>query len=190
MSEFNLQVVTSSTREGRKGDSIAKWFLGEARRHGKFAIEPVDLRDIKLPLFDEPNHPRFQKYEHEHTKRWSAIVSRADAFVFILAEYNYSMPPALVNAIDYLSKEWAYKPCGFVSYGGVSGGTRALQQARLMVTGLKMVPLVEAVSIPFFAQYIDQATGEFKPPEAQVKAVPPMMDELYRWCGALKALRS
>ena len=59
------------------------------------------------------------------------------------------MPPALVNALDTLYREWTYKPVGFVSYGGVSGGIRSVQTAKLMVTGFKMMPMVEAVNIPF-----------------------------------------
>src|SRR6185295_5597150 len=96
--------------------------VAQATKHGKLDAELVDLRDYALPLFDEPKHPRFGQYEHEHTKRWSAKVKEADAFVFVTAEYNYGMPPSLLNALTYLSAEWAYKAAAFVSYGGVSGG--------------------------------------------------------------------
>ena len=54
-------------------------------------------------------------------------MSRADAYVFVTPEYNYSAPPSLVNALDFVYKEWNEKPCGFVGYGGVSGGLRAGQ---------------------------------------------------------------
>ena len=72
----------------------------------------MDLAEVNLPVFDEPEHPRFRKYQHEHTKAWSARVARADAYVFVTPEYNFSTPPALLNAIDYLVHEWAYKPVG------------------------------------------------------------------------------
>ncbi|HVU14702.1 MAG TPA: NAD(P)H-dependent oxidoreductase, partial [Phototrophicaceae bacterium] len=92
---LHLQIITVSTRQGRSGHRVGDWFANYARQHGKFEIETVDLAEINLPLFDEPNHPRFQKYEHDHTKAWSEIVSRADAFVFVTPEYNYSAPPSL-----------------------------------------------------------------------------------------------
>ena len=69
-----------------------------------------------------------RQYEHEHTKEWTASVNAADAFVFVLPEYNLLAAARFVNAIDYLFWEWQYKPVGFVSYGGVSGGLRAAQQ--------------------------------------------------------------
>ena len=97
---LNLQVVTAATRQGREGPKVAAWFLERARAHGKFQIEPIDLAEVNLPLFDEPRHPRFKQYEHDHTKAWSATIERADAFVFVVPEYNFSMAPSLLNAID------------------------------------------------------------------------------------------
>ncbi|HET8598477.1 MAG TPA: NAD(P)H-dependent oxidoreductase, partial [Castellaniella sp.] len=122
---LKLQVIICSTRPGRVGPAVARWFHGFARNHGQFDVELVDLADFALPLYDEPVHPRMQQYEHDHTKRWSASVAAADAYIFVTPEYNYSAPPTLVNALDFVYKEWNYKPCGFVSYGGVSGGLRA-----------------------------------------------------------------
>src|SRR5699024_7105059 len=126
-----LHVIISSTRPGRVGPSVARWFHEYACHHGGFEAELVDLADFNLPVYDEPAHPRLGQYEHEHTKRWSASVAAADAYVFVAPEYNYSPTPALVNALDFVYNEWNYKPCGFVSYGGVSGGLRAVQAARL-----------------------------------------------------------
>jgi NAD(P)H-dependent FMN reductase len=183
-----LQILTASTRQGRQGPAVAAWFEQQARQHPAFAIEPVDLADVNLPLIDEPEHPRFRKYQHDHTKAWSERVDRADAFVFVTPEYNFSAPPSLVNAIDYLFHEWAYKPVGFVSYGGVSGGLRSVQMLKQTVTTLKMMPMVEAVSIPFFTKSID-ASGKFTPDDLQNKAAAAMLTELRRWTDALKALR-
>lgn len=184
-----LQVVTVATRQNRAGPVVAEWFLERARGHGKFTIEAIDLASIDLPMFDEPKHPRFAQYEHEHTKRWSAIVSRADAYVFVTPEYNYGAPPSIVNAIDYLNREWAYKAVGFVSYGGVSGGTRSVQMIKQLVTALRMMPIPEAVSIPFFTQYVDKETGTLAPGATQDAAASTMLDELLRWTGALATLR-
>ncbi|HEX5438279.1 MAG TPA: NADPH-dependent FMN reductase [Gemmatimonadaceae bacterium] len=187
---LELQVITVSTRDARQGPAVAAWFLERACAHGKFHIESVDLAEVHLPVFNEPRHPRLQQYEHAHTKAWSAIVSRADAFVFVTPEYDFSAPAALVNALQYLSREWAYKPVGFVSYGGVSGGTRGVQMTKQIVTALKMMPMAEAVSVPFFAQYIDKETGAFAPGETQEKAAVVMLDELLKWATALAPLRA
>jgi NAD(P)H-dependent FMN reductase len=185
----HLQIVIASTRPARKGPAIAAWFEQVARQHGGFEIEVVDLAEVNLPLLDEPEHPRLGKYQHAHTRAWSARVAKADAFVFVTPEYNFSTPPALVNALDYLVNEWAYKPVAYVSYGGVSGGLRSVQMNKLMVTALRMMPLPEAVTLPFFTKLFDQATGAFAPGEAQDKAARVMLDELAKWAVALAPLR-
>lgn len=184
-----LQVITVSTRPGRKGQAVAAWFEQHARAHAGFEIEPVDLADVNLPLFNEPEHPRLRKYQHEHTRRWSAIVSRADAFVFVMPEYNYSPPPSMTNALDYLVQEWAYKPAGLVSYGGVSGGMRAMQMVKLTLNALKVVPIVESVVLTAFTKRIDPATGAFTPEESAARAAATMLTELGRWADALAVLR-
>lgn len=184
-----LHTVIASTRPGRKGAAVGQWFHEFAGHHGKFETALVDLAEFNLPLLDEPAHPRLRQYEHEHTKAWSASVEAADAFVFVTPEYNYGPPASLINALDFLYSEWNYKPVGFVSYGGVSGGLRSVQMTKQIVTTLKMVPLVEAVPIPFFSQHIDD-TGTFVPAEIHEKSATEMLDELLRWAEALKPLRT
>jgi NAD(P)H-dependent FMN reductase len=183
-----LHIIVTSTREQRVATSVASWFVEQARQHGKFEVVLVDLKEVKLPLLDEPNHPTLRRYQNEHTKAWSKSVEAADAFVFVLPEYNYGMPPALLNALDYLYHEWNYKPAGFVSYGGVSGGTRSVQMSKQVLTTLKVVPLPEAVILPFVAKHID-AEKKFSAEDWQQKASTTMLDELLRWTNALRTLR-
>ena len=182
-----LHVVITSTRPGRGGLAVGNWFFEAAKAHGGFDVEKVDLAEQELPLLDEPQHPRLQKYENEHTKRWSAKVREADAFVFVVPEYDYGMPATLLNALHYLFHEWAYKPCAFVSYGGISGGMRSVQMSKMVITSLKMMPLPEAVAIPFYTKQIEN--GVFVPQKPQTDSVKPMLDELAKWAGALAPLR-
>ena len=184
-----LHVVITSTRAGREGMPVGTWFFDHARAHGGFDPTLIDLKEVNLPLFDEPKHPRLRQYANEHTKAWSAQVNVADAFVFVIPEYNYGMPPSLLNALDFLSVEWAYKAVGFVSYGGMSGGIRSVQMAKLVITSLKMMPIPEAVAIPFFAKSID-AQGVVQGGEALAKSATTMLDELLKWDRALRTIRS
>ena len=186
---MKLHVVVCSTRPGRVGLAIGQWFAERARAHARFDVLLVDLKEVGLPLYDEPNHPRLKRYEQAHTKAWSALVGAGDAFVFVTPEYNYAPPPSLVNAIDYLFHEWGYKPAGFVSYGGVSGGTRAVQVTKQLLTTLKVMPIPEAVTIPMVAQHLDEG-GAFKGGESFDKASGGMLDELHRWASALAPLRA
>jgi NAD(P)H-dependent FMN reductase len=184
-----LQIIIASTRPGRVGLPVAQWFAERARSHGKFEIDVADLAEIKLPFVDEPNHPRLRQYTKQHTKDWSARVAAADAFAIVLPEYNYSMPATIKNAIDFLHFEWQYKPVGFVSYGGISAGTRSTQQLKQVVTTLKMFALPEAVAIPFVHQFIDDE-GIVQANEVMEQASTTMLDELVRVEAALRPLRA
>ena len=183
-----LLIVIASTRPGRVGLPVGRWFESQAREHGAFEVQVADLLELDLPFMDEPNHPRLGQYTQEHTKEWAAKVGAADAFAFVMPEYNYGFTAPLKNAIDYLHSEWQYKPVGFVSYGGVSGGTRAVQMLKQVVTTLKLTPLFEAVTIPFVAQFIDDE-GDFAPNEMIEQSGKAVLDELVRVSAALAVLR-
>ena len=183
-----LQIIIASTRPGRVGPSVASWINERAIAHGGFDVELIDLAEVNLPMFDEPKHPRFRQYVHQHTKDWSATIDRADAFIFVIPEYNYGFNAAIKNAIDYLNAEWQHKPVGFVSYGGVAAGTRAVQMLKQVVTTLKMVPMFDAVNIPFVQQFLD-ADRKLQPNDIMEAAATAMLDELVRWTASLRALR-
>lgn len=184
-----LEIITASTRPGRIGPAISGWMETLAAAHAGFReVEVVDLAEVKLPFMDEPLHPRLGRYAHQHTRDWSAKVGEADAFVFVMPEYNYGYNAELKNAIDYLHEEWKYKPVGLVSYGGVSAGTRAAQMIKQVVTTLKMTPLYEAVSIPFVHEFVDD--GRFTPNQIMTSSAEAMLDELIRVANALRPLRT
>lgn len=183
-----LQVVVASTRPGRVGLPVARWVMNRATSHDGFCVEMVDLAAVALPILDEPNHPRLRQYVHQHTKDWSATVDRADAFVFVVPEYNYGYNAALKNALDFLHHEWQYKPVGFVSYGGVAAGTRAVQQLKPVVGALKMLALNESVNIPFVTQFLAE-DGTIAANDIMEEALTTMLDEERRVTDALALLR-
>jgi NAD(P)H-dependent FMN reductase len=187
MSRPQLLVVIGSTRPGRIGAPVAEWFVREAETHGGFDIEIADLAAENLPMMDEPNHPRLHKYQHEHTWRWSARVEAADAFAFVMPEYNYSFNAALKNAIDYLSLEWAHKPVALVSYGGVSAGTRAAAAIRPSLSALRMHVVADAVTIPFVHQFLRD--GVIEPNELMRESAALALAETQTMALALAAVR-
>ncbi len=189
MSRPHLQIIVASTRQDRKGLAVAQWVERLAQDHARFDAELVDLARVDLPMFDEPNHPRLGQYLHQHTKDWSASVSRADAFVIVTPEYNHSFPGSLKNALDHLSQEWADKPVGLVSYGGVSAGLRAATALKPVLTALRMIPVVDAVAIPFFTQFLTE-DGVFGPNDALEASGTAMLDEIQKMTGVLSQLRS
>ena len=184
-----LLIIIASTRPGRVGLPVAEWFVGQASAHGRFELEVVDLAELNLPLLDEPNHPRLRRYTRDHSRAWSETVDPADAIVIVTSEYNHGYPAAVKNAIDYLHGEWRYKPVGFVSYGGVAAGTRAVQQLKQVVTAVAMTPVQASVNIPFVRQFLGE-DGQITGNEIMIEAVPAMLDELLRVQEALAPLRA
>jgi len=184
-----LTIVVGSTRPGRSSLPISLWFAERARAHGGFDVQVADLAELDLPLMNEPMHPLFQQYSHDHTKEWSTLVAGSDAFVFVSPEYNHSFGAPLKNAIDYLHVEWYYKPVGFVSYGGVAGGTRAVGALKPVVSALKMTPLTESVILSNHAQFINE-DGEFQGNDGVNLAALGMLNELAKMEAALRPLRS
>lgn len=174
-----LLVIVASTRPGRIGLAFGAWMAEYARANSGYDVELVDLAEVNLPFFDEPEHPRFGRYQHEHTKAWSRMIGGADAFVFVMPEYNYGFNAVIKNALDYLSAEWRGKPVGFLSYGGVAGGTRAVQLLKPVMTILGMVTPAAAIIVPFAPRYIGE-DGEVALPDQIAGPGKVMLGELER----------
>lgn len=185
---LKLKVILGSTRPGRVSPVIGAWVAQAAAAQGGFEVETVDLVEYTLPLLDEAGHPVMQKYEHEHTKRWAATVGEADAFIFVTPEYDSLPPAALVNAVQVLMKEWAYKAAGVVCYGGVSGGLRAAQVLRGLVANVGVMAIPQTVPVPFFPKFINE-DRVFMPNEEMEKGLAMQLAELQKWAGALQPLR-
>jgi len=185
---YKLKIISSTVRPGRKGPVVAQWIAEKARQTGRFDVEVLDLGEINLPLMAEPNHPRMQKYQFEHTQTWSSKIEEADAYIFVTAEYNYNYPAPLRNALEYLSFEWNYKAAGIVSYGGVSAGTRAANQLKGDLSTFKIVPILEAVHIPFYSQFINESE-EMVGNEIMDQSADVLLSELTRWTKGLKIVK-
>lgn len=186
--KYNLKIISSTVRPGRKGPVVAGWITELAKQNENFNVELIDLGEINLPMMNEANHPALKKYEHEHTKQWSAKIEEADAFVFVTGEYDFNYPAPLRNALEYLYHEWGYKAAGIVSYGGISAGTRAFNSLKADLSTFKIVPLMHAVNLPFFQQNINDQ-NEFEASDSSHKAAHAMFKELIRWTKGLKIIR-
>ncbi len=183
-----LGVIIASVRDSRVGHTLGEWVAAQAREHGGFDVDVIDLAEVALPMTtSEPHHPRTGRYVGESTKRWSERIAGCQAFVIVTPEYNFGMPAPLKNALDLVSTEWNYKPVAFASYGGVSGGLRSVEHTKQVVLPLRMVPILEAIVAPMvFEQIVD---GVFTPNQVQLGAAKQMLDELSRVTAALRPLQ-
>jgi NAD(P)H-dependent FMN reductase len=183
---LKIAIVLGSTRPGRNGEAVSHWMYEIAKKRSDGYFELVDIRDFNLPLLDEPIPPSMGQYTKDHTKIWSAKIDSFDAYVFVTAEYNHGIPGALKNAIDFLFKEWNNKVAGFVSYGG-TGGVRAVEQLRLVMTELMVATVRTQVQLSLHTDF--ENFTKFKPAPFQEKVANTMLDEVIAWGGALKVLR-
>ena len=184
-----ILVLVCSSRPRALGPVVGQWLIDAiAPRAAALDAElvPVVLADLGLPFLDEEEHPSSGVYQHDHTRRWSAIVAAADGFIAVTPEYNYGMPATLKNALDYLGREWAWKPMGFVSYGNTSAGTRSVQHAKQVVTTLRLVPLGATVAIRIGDALDD---GRLRPDTGRDAAGLGLLDELVRLSHALRPMR-
>jgi NAD(P)H-dependent FMN reductase len=140
-----IGIVTASTRPRRIGHHIAAWVRGLAPEGVE--LVDVDLRELALPLLDEPEMPSDGHYVHEHTRNWAAIVEGLDAVVFVMPEYNRGYSAGLKNAIDYLYAEWSGKPVACVGYGW-SGAQYARAALRQTLDRIGMV-VVDGAALHF-----------------------------------------
>lgn len=185
---YNLGIVIASTRPTRVGGAIGTWVAQLAQATPGWHVQVADLREIDLPMMNEPKHPRLGDYEHDLTKEWSVWVDAQDAFIFVFPEYNHTFTAPIKNALDHVSQEWAYKPVGLVSYGGVSGGLRAAQALKLPIAALRMLPITDGVTIQGVGERV--VDGIFSPIDSHTNSANVMLAQLHRAATAMQPLRN
>jgi NAD(P)H-dependent FMN reductase len=154
MSTLKIKVVVGSTRANRFSEKPAQWIVEEARTREALDVELVDLRDYPLPFFEQAIPPGLQGpkgYDDPAIRKWQAKVIEADGFIVCTPEYNHGYPAVLKNALDHVYYDWNRKAMAFVSWGG-AGGTRGVEQLRLVAIELGLAPVRPAVHIqsPWF----------------------------------------
>jgi NAD(P)H-dependent FMN reductase len=185
----NIKIIVGSTRPNRFGIQPATWIYELAKKHPEAKFDLVDLQEVNLPMFNEATPPLMHQYAQEHTKKWAELIGNADGFVMVTPEYNHSFPAALKNAIDYLATEWGYKPVAFVSYGADAGGTRAIEQLRVVTSGMRMYDLGEQVTLAnYWAQLNEE--GKFLPNDQQNDAAEKLLTAVAFWSEKMKAARA
>ncbi|MBP2368246.1 NADPH-dependent FMN reductase [Pseudonocardia parietis] len=171
-------VIIGSVRTGRFGPTVARWFAEELHGRDDVVVDLVDLAEADLS-------PGLDRTDENLRRRLGA----ADAFVVVTPEYNHSYPAGLKSAIDAFHTEWAAKPVGFVSYGGLSGGIRAVEHLRTVFVELHAVPVRDGVSLHEFWALFD-ADGNLADDGAAATAAHVLTDQLVWWGHTLRAARA
>lgn len=179
---IRLAVIIGSTREGRFGPAVARWLAGQVETRGDVVLDVIDLAEADLPAV----YPRrLGPAERAFVDR----IDRADALVVVTPEYNQGYPASVKQAIDLPHREWQAKPVAFVSYGGMAGGLRAVEQLRPVFAELHAVTIRDTVSFHNFSRLFDES-GEPVDAAGVNAAAKVMIDQLTWWASALREARS
>jgi NAD(P)H-dependent FMN reductase len=178
---LELAVIVGTNREGRFGPKVATWFATIARDHGGFAVDVVDLATLDLPN-------QLSRHPTPATEEYRARLARADGFVVVTPEYNHGYPAVLKQAIDLAYDEWQAKPVAFVSYGGLAGGLRAVEQLRQVFAELHATTVRDVVSLHNPWSLFDEEARMHEPAGADA-AAKTMLDRLAWWAKALRDAR-
>ena len=184
-----VAMIVASTREERIGGRVADWFAGEARARGDLAVDVIDLDAMTLPARLPAGHPSRGDYP-QAVRPFAERIGAAHGFVIVTPEYNHGYPGSLKNAIDLVNPEWRAKPVGYVSYGGLSGGMRAVEQLRQVMVELHAVSLRDAVALPFARRSFREGAAPHDPEGMVADGVRVMLDRLVWWARALAAARA
>ena len=183
---LNVAIILGSTRPRRNGEAVAKWVYDIARRRTDATFELIDLRDVNLPLLDEPLPPSLGQYQPAPHEGLGGEDRRVRRLRLRHAGIQPRDSCALKNAIDYLFREWNHKAAGFVSYGGAGNGARAVEQLRLVMAELPWRPSGPKCCCRCSPTSRTSACSHRTSREAAVTA---MLDEVLAWGGALQTLR-
>ncbi|MGH3521833.1 MAG: SgcJ/EcaC family oxidoreductase [Mycobacterium sp.] len=183
---IRVAVIAGSRRPNRRSAAVAEWVCQAPAASG-VELTLVDLDEVGLPLLAEPAPAASGEYTLEHTRGWSKLVDRFDAYVLVTPEYNHSTSAALKDALDHLYREWHDKAVAFVGYG-TEGGVRAVEHLRGITAELGMAGVGPSVALNIFVDF-DEA-GALAVRERQRQMRERMLGSLVRWAGALRRLRA
>lgn len=193
MANPKIAIIVSSTRPTRFADIPTAWIKAQAEARGDMDIEVVDLRDYPMPFFDEVASNAWAPTQDPTAQKWQKKIADFDGYVFVLAEYNRSLPGVLKNALDQAYVEWARKPFGAVSYGSM-GGANSLGHLQNIGVELQMAPVRNNVRIgggDFFKVHPGfGGSGNMADIEASIlPSAKALLDDILWWAKATKAAR-
>jgi NAD(P)H-dependent FMN reductase len=158
---MKLMVIWGSSRQGRQGGVVADWIHQQSQADSRFEVDFVDTRELQLPFYDEPgaggpfSFKSIDDYSNPKGKAWAQRVDKAEGFIIITPEYNHAAPAVLKNALDWVGRPWVDKPVALISYGGISGGARAVELLRPTLIELGLIQVATPLHFPYYSQAFD-----------------------------------
>src|SRR6266536_4875845 len=134
-----IPVILGTARKGRASENVARFVFGEVTKRKDVETELIDLRHLKFPIDDAGEAIKDSKF--------SASVTRADALLLVVPEYNHGYPGLLKHALDTNLKEYIHKAVGICGVSaGAFGGARVIEGLLPVLRELGLVTIFEDVN--------------------------------------------
>jgi NAD(P)H-dependent FMN reductase len=195
---LDVPVILGTVREGRRSEHLARYVLARLNARTGVQSRLIDPREhdfgnlkgrvVDLPDLD-PSAPPPGVPITDELRRFIHGMHAADGFVVVTPEYNYSFPGTLKNLLDVTLKPWSRKPFGLVACGGISGGLRAIDSLRQVVSGLGGVVVPAHVPVQFIGKTFGP-DGPLVDSEAWQSRIDHFLDDVLWYAEALKAARA
>ncbi|HEX3651233.1 MAG TPA: NAD(P)H-dependent oxidoreductase [Rhizomicrobium sp.] len=183
----NLLVFYGSYRATRVGIRMATFVVNELRARGAFP-ELIDAREVGLPIIDRMYKEFPKGTAPKAMEDLAAKIRAADAFVFVVGEYNWGPQPGLKNLTDHFLEEWYWRPAAVVSYSpGRLSGARAGSAWHPILSEMGMVVVSSTVAVGPIAETLDAhgaPVGEAG--RLTQKAFSRVADDLAWWTSAAR----
>lgn len=184
-------VFYGSYRSDRRGIRLADYLVQGLSRRGE-QVELIDAREVGLPMLDRMLKEYPRGGAPEPMARLGEAIRTADAFVFVVGEYNWGVQPGLKNLTDHYLEEWFWRPAAIASYSaGRLAGTRSSFAWRNILSEMGMVVISSTLTVGPIGSTLSE-TGEpiGEPGAALGSAFARFADDLAWWTEAARAQRA
>ena len=186
-----ILVLYGSYRSDRKGIRLANFLVEELRKAGNDA-ELIDAKAVGLPILDRM-YKEYPKGEAPANLEVLADkIKAADAFMFVVGEYNWGVQPGLKNLTDHFLEEWFWRPAAIASYSaGRLAGVRAAMAWRNTLSEMGMVVVSSSLAVPQISTAFDDAAELVADPGGSIgRSTNQMIGDLIWWTNAATAQRA
>jgi NAD(P)H-dependent FMN reductase len=183
-------VFYGSYRSDRMGIRLASYVVAGLRARGADA-ELVDAKEVGLPMLDRMYKEYPKGAAPAVLEDLAQRIRAADAFLFVIGEYNWGPQPGLKNLTDHFLEEWFWRPAAIASYSaGRFSGVRSATIWHGILSEMGTVVVSSTIGVGPIAQTLD---ADGKPigsaGEQLQKAFPRFADDLAWWTEAAREQR-
>jgi NAD(P)H-dependent FMN reductase len=187
----SILVFYGSYRSDRMGIRLADYIVRRLSENGD-AVELIDAKSIGLPMLDRMYKEHAPGTAPAELEALAAKIKAADAFLFVVGEYNWGVQPGLKYLTDHFLEEWFWRPAAIASYSaGRFAGARASLAWHGILSEMGMVVTSSTLAVGPISAALDHAatpTGDVG--NALDHAFPRFAADLAWWAEAAKAQRA